>query len=154
MIWRQGYNLLNVSVEPDAAVRFSGENVSSMFVMAALIESETSGATPSEQGETTAAIQPGEPVPMPRQKPKLKAKPVVAAAAAKTTPKSTATAKPPEQGAPAPQEADRAGPDPEGETAKQAETVDAAMAVPLTRRQKRLLRRQQQNQGPFLPWLR
>jgi uncharacterized protein (DUF2147 family) len=153
--WRQGYRLLNVSAGPDATARLSGENVPSMFVMAEPIDAEAVAPAASERGETTAAIESGEPVPLPEQKPKVTSEPVLATAAATSAPKTAAPAKP--EGAPAPQEADAAQTDPDGETAKQAETADAAMAeepVPLTRRQKRLLRRQQENQEPFLPWLR
>jgi hypothetical protein len=126
-----------------------------MFVMAEPIDAEAVAPAASERGETTAAIESGEPVPLPEQKPKVTSEPVLATAAATSAPKTAAPAKP--EGAPAPQEADAAQTDPDGETAKQAETADAAMAeepVPLTRRQKRLLRRQQENQEPFLPWLR
>jgi uncharacterized protein (DUF2147 family) len=148
--WRRGYRFINVSTAPDTTGRLSGENVSSMFVLASPIA--TGPSATSEPGETTAAI---EPVPLPQPKPKVKAKPVMATAAAKPAPQTAVPAKPAGQGAPAPQEA--AQTDADGADAAQAETADAAMAeeaVPLTRRQKRLLRKQQHQQEPFLPWLR
>lgn len=150
--WRRGYRFINVSTAPDTTGRLSGENVSSMFVMASPIATETDTPAASAQGETTAAI---EPVPLPEPKPKAKAKPVIATAAAKPAPKTAAPAKPAGQGSPAPQEA--AQTDADGADAAQAETADAAMAeeaVPLTRREKRRLRRQQHGQESFLPWLR
>jgi hypothetical protein len=92
---------------------------------------------------------------MPEPKPKVKPKPVVAAAA--TTPKPAAKtgapAKAAVEGAPAPQEA--ASPEDGQINALAAETAEAAMAEepPLSRREKRRLRRQH-GQDPFLPWLR
>lgn len=146
--WRKGYGFIHVSTAPDTSGRLTGENVSSMFTMAKPLAAESVPPAAAEQSEATAAI---EPVPAPAPKPKVKAKPVVAnAAAANPAPKAAPPAKP--QGAPAPQEASAAQAEAD---AAQAETADAAMAeepVPLSRRQKRLLRRQQQE--PFLPWLR
>jgi uncharacterized protein (DUF2147 family) len=149
---RRGYGFLNVSTGPETAARLSGENVSSMFVMTKPIPADAVAPDSSDQGLTTAAMQP---VPAPAPKPQVKAKPVVATAAAATsTPKTAATAKP--QAAPVPQDAQAAPAD--GDAADgTAETAEAAMAapVPLTRRQRRLLRKQQeQGQDPLLPWLR
>ena len=142
---RRGYGFLNVSTGPETAARLSGENVSSMFVMTKPIPADGVVPGSSDQGLTTAAVQPG---PAPAPKPQVKAKPVVATAA----PKTAATPKP--QAAPAPQDAQAAAADADAADGT-AETAEAAMAEPLTRRQRRLLRRQQeQGQDPALPWLR
>jgi uncharacterized protein (DUF2147 family) len=148
---RQGYGFLNVSAEPDAAARLSGENVSSMMVMAEPVAAQDAG----EPIDSTSAMQNAEPVPLPAQKPKVK--PRAVAAAAKPAPKP-AEVKP--AGQPAPQDtAEQTDPDAQG--AEEAQTAQSAQAdaameeqPPLTRRQKRLLRRQQQQADPFLPWLR
>jgi len=147
---RRGYGFLNVSTGPETAARLSGENVSSMFVMTKPIPANAVAHDSSDQGLTTAAVQPG---PAPAPKPQVKAKPVVAtAAAAKPAPKTAATPKP--QAAPAPQDTQAAAADGDA-TDGTAETAEAAMAEPLTRRQRRLLRKQQEKgQDPALPWLR
>ncbi len=151
---RSGYGFLNVSTGPDNA-RLSGENVSSMFVMTSPIAAETVAPASNEQPTATAAIQSGNPVPVPEQKPKATAKPIATAAAAKPAPKTATAAKPAGQAAPAPQDADVAQADTADADAPPAATADAAMAesAPLTRRQRRLLRKQQEAE-PYLPWLR
>jgi hypothetical protein len=151
---RRGYGFLNVSAGPEAAARLSGENVSSMFVMTKPIAAEAVAPLSGEPAAQATAVHSAEPVPFPEQKPKAKPKPI-ATAAAKPAAK-TATAKPSEQGAPAPQDAAAAQADADGANASQAATAEAAMveSAPLTRRQKRAMRRQQQEQDPFLPWLR
>ncbi len=143
---RRGYGFLNVSVGPETVARLSGENVSSMFVMTKPIGTE---AVAPISGEPAARA-----VPLPEQKLKAKPKPI-ATAAAKPAPNTATPAKPAEQGAPAPQDADTAQADVDGAEASQAATAEAAMVEepPLTRRQKRALRRQQQDEE-FLPWLR
>lgn len=143
---RRGYGFLNVSAGPETAA-LSGENVSSMFVMTKPIAAD---AVAPSSGEPAAHA-----VPLPEPKPKAKPKPI-ATAAAKPAPTTATPAKPSEQGAPAPQEADTAQADVESADASEAATAEAAMVepVPLTRRQKRAMRRHQQDQDPFLPWLR
>ena len=143
---RRGYGFLNVSVGPETAARLSGENVSSMFVMTKPIATE---AVAPISGEPAAHA-----VPLPEQKLKAKPKPI-ATAAAKPAPNTATPAKPSEQGAPAPQDGDTAQADVDGAEASQAATAEAAMVEepPLTRRQKRALRRQQEDEE-FLPWLR
>jgi hypothetical protein len=142
----RGYGFLNVSAGPETAARLSGENVSSMFVMTRPIATD---AVAPISGEPTAHA-----VPLPEPKPKAKPKPI-ATAAAKPAPKTATPAKPSEQGAPAPQDGDTAQADADGAEASQAATAEAAMveSAPLSRRQKRAMRRQQQD-DPFLPWLR
>jgi uncharacterized protein (DUF2147 family) len=156
--WKRGYGFLSLPGAPDTTQQLSGENVSSLMVMAEPIETDT-GAGTDEQAETTAAVPP---TPVPPQKPA--AKPVVATAAASgnPTPKQLApkqaAPRPAAQAAPAPQDGDpaQANADPANAAPVHAATAEAAMAEegPLTRRQKRLLRRQQQQAEPFLPWLR
>jgi len=151
---RRGYGFLKVSAGPETAARLSGENVSSMIIMTEPIAAE---AVAPISGEPAADA-----VPLPEAKPKAKAKPI-ATASANAAPKTATPAKPAEQGAPAPQDADTAQADADGAAqadadgaeASQAATAEAAMVEepPLTRRQKRALRRQEQDQE-FLPWLR
>jgi uncharacterized protein (DUF2147 family) len=155
---RRGYGFLNVSSGTDTAARLSGENVSSMFVMTKPIPADAAAPVPSDQAMTTAAVQSGEPVPAPAPKPKA-VKPIAtaAAAAAKPAPKTVTAPKPAGQAAPAPQEAQAAPADGDAAGAPPAETAEAAIGepAPLTRRQRRLLRKQQeQAQDPSLPWLR
>jgi hypothetical protein len=80
---------------------------------------------------------------------------MIAAAAAKPSPKPAASPKPASQAAPAPQEGE-AGEATTTADNSEGQTAEAAMVdeSTLTRRQKRLLRRQQMQQEPFLPWLR
>jgi uncharacterized protein (DUF2147 family) len=155
---RDGYGFLNVSAGPDTAARLSGENVSSMFAMTEPIPADAAAPAASNQAITTAAVRSEEPVPAPAPKPKAKPKPVATAAAtAKPAAKTATTPKPDGQAAPAPQEAEAAATDAAAAETPPAETAEAAMTepVPLTRRQRRLLRKQQeQGQEPFLPWLR
>ena len=154
---RRGYGFLNVSTGPDTAARLSGEDVSSMFAMTEPIPAGAAAPDSSDQGMTTAAVQSSEPIPAPAPKPKAKVKPVATAAAAQPASKTATTPKPAGQAAPAPQEAEAAPADADAAETPPAETAEAAMAepVPLTRRQRRLLRKQQeQGQEPFLPWLR
>lgn len=144
---RPGYGFLNVSTVAPEAARVSGENVPSMFVMTKPIE--TDEVAPSAAGEanppaqeTQTAVQ-TEDVPPPQQKPASKPKTPTSQATAAATPKPAA---------PASQESSDAQTPP----AEGMDPADAGTAVaespPMTRRQKRALRRQQ-NQ-PLLPWLR
>jgi uncharacterized protein (DUF2147 family) len=166
-----GYGFLNVSTTPDTAERVSGENVSSMIVMTKPIAppsgeeaavATAAKAVPAEaasapDGAQTAA-QAEDPVPLPVQKPKAKPKPIATASAAKPAAKPAPQAAPAEQGTPVPQDAATAqiDPDAQGVDTPEAATAEASMvdAPPLTRRQKRIMRRQQMREEPFLPWLR
>lgn len=121
---RPGFRFLNTATKSDAN-EFSGENVPSMFEMSSLI-----------------VAQPTVPAPTPKpQNMQATAAPVAArpAPAARTAsvPASAQTGS--------------------IETVELAETENAEVAIvdeaPLSRRQRRLLRRQQQGQGLF-PWLR
>jgi uncharacterized protein (DUF2147 family) len=149
--WQQGYGFLSLPNPPDTAKQLSGEDVASMMVMAEPVPAETEASNVAPAAAT--ATKSGEPVPAPQPKPKAKPKPVIATAAASTPP----AAKPaPGQAAPPPQEAGTAQVDAESADEAGTTTAEAAMVeeVPLTRRQRRLLRRQQQQADPFLPWLR
>lgn len=152
--WRQGYGFLNVATKPEPA-KLSGENVPSMFAMAEPIPA-AGGADDRDEGEATAALGAPAPAPAAQPKPKPVPKPVVANAAPKpqAASKPATAAKPAGQAAPAPQEAATA----QAETADNAPATTAEAAMidesTLTRRQRRLLRRQQMHQEPFLPWLR
>ena len=148
-----GYRFLTVSISPDMAAGLSGENVSSMFIMTEPVEGEAFVPAKARPAATTGAAQSGESVAHPAPKPKAKPKPI-ATAAAKPAPKTEAPAKPAEQAAPPPPDADALQADADSTEALPAETAEAAFVepVPLTRRQRRLLRRQQQE--PDLPWLR
>jgi hypothetical protein len=146
---RRGYGFLNVSTSPETAAHLSGENVSSMFVMTKPIPVAATTPGSADRGTAMASVQSTEPVP----RPKVNAKPVVAAAA---EPKAVAAPKPGTQAAPAPQEAEAVAADSDAADASPAEAAEAAMveSAPLTRRQRRLLRRQQHEQDASLPWLR
>jgi uncharacterized protein (DUF2147 family) len=145
---RGGYGFLNVSSSSNTA-ELSGENVSSMFVMTEPLAAEAVPPASGEQGVVTAAVQPVPPAAAPAPKPK--ATPVATTVAANPAPKTATTPKPAGQAAPAPKDAAAAD-------ALPAETAEATMVeppAPLSRRQKRQLRKQQEQQGEeFLPWLR
>jgi len=131
---RPGYRFLNTSSTAQTSVGFSGENVPSMFAMTTPIASETADAAKDER---TAAI------PAPKPKPQT-----MQANAAATPKPHSAQAAPVSRAAALPA-------DPSADAVETAETeaveTEFAEDVPLTRRQRRLLRRQQQSQGP-LPW--
>lgn len=170
---RSGYRVLNASMTPETAARYSGENVPSMFMMTSPVAGD-SVAAPASAARTApatqAALQAEEPIPAPSPKPAPSAETpsaetpsVQAAAAPKPVAKSAPQLKPArQQAAPAPQETPQDSGVAEADSAspqKQAATTDETVAPqPLTRRQKRLLRRQQMQQQmgqqPFLPWLR
>ena len=163
---QKGYGFLNASATSDTAAQYSGENVTSMFKMTSPVATgavaapsaaapapaqETAAATPAPAAAPAhpAAIEAsagGDPVPVPDQKPKAKTH----VAAVKSTAKASTGATTGEQGAPAPEDGAVAQADVDPQSAE----VDTAVAEPLTRRQRRLLRKQQEQQEPFLPWLR
>ena len=170
---QKGYGFLNASMTSETATKYSGENVSSMFNMTSPIPAQgatqatppTQGAASSAPATQTAAVsaapaaQPSaatqaaaaDPVPLPAQKPKVNVKPQ--AVAAKSTPKTTTTAvAADDQGAPVPDDGTAAQAE-AGTQSAEADTTEVE-PVPLTRRQMRKLRRQQEQQEPFLPWLR
>jgi uncharacterized protein (DUF2147 family) len=192
-----GYGFLAVSTDPGAKAPQSGEDVSSMMLMAKPIAAETAAtpaakpvaATPLPEPKAqakppvaTAAPKPAAPKPAAKPVTTAAAKP--AATAAKPTATATATAKPAAAPAAKPVTAaaakPAAKPETQGEAAEQdaatppdgeaaaidgidpnaAETADASALepIPLTRRERRLLRKQQRDyeraqQDPLLPWL-
>jgi uncharacterized protein (DUF2147 family) len=125
---RPGYRYLNVSQTTRTGVELSGADVPSMFAMTAPIETEAAPVAPA-------------PVAAPAPKPRT-----IQANAAGTPPSSA-----PQTRSAAVESAPPA--DAEETAATDPESVETAVAeeVPLTRRQRRLLRRQHQNQG-LLPW--
>jgi len=135
---RQGYRFLAVIDAPEMATRFNGENVSSIFRM----------TKPVATAAVPAKAQPAAPKPAARPRP-------VTTAVADPAPAT----KPAEQSAPAPQDgtADEAGAiGADGLPVEAAEGVEES--VPLTRRERRLLRRQQREQerearDAGLPWI-
>lgn len=146
---RRGYGFLNVSTAP-ATARLSGENVSSMFVMTSPIAAETVAPESANQPMTAAAVPAAKPASVPE--PKAAPKTIATAAAVSPAPKTVTPAKPAGQAAPAPQDTDTVA---EADGTEGSATAEAAMVepVPLTRRQKRLLRKQQESETN-LPWLR
>jgi len=149
---RHGYGFLEISGAPDMAARFNGENVSSIFLMTRPIATAAVPAK-AQPAATTGGSQKSAPSPAP----KPTARPVpVATAVAKPAP----AARPAEQNAPAPQDGSAVEADIEGADGLPAETAEAAAAepVPLTRRQRRLLRKQEREQEreareSSLPWI-
>ncbi|HEX2447518.1 MAG TPA: DUF2147 domain-containing protein [Methyloceanibacter sp.] len=163
---RSGYGFLNVSADPADTAELSGENVPSMITMTEPLATEQ--VAPPAAAPAPAATRSVQPVPAPEPKPKAKPKPI-ATAAVKPAPKPAPEAKPAAQPAPqakpteqngSQQEATAEQTDPEAQDAAMADTAQAEAAMieepPLTRRQKRLLRRQQHQMegGGLLPWLR
>jgi len=147
---RNGYRFLTVSTDPDTTARLSDENVSSMFFMAKPVATKTAEPAPVQPAAKAVATRSQEPATLPAAKMQPNA---VATAAAKPAPKTDPSAKPAEQAAADPQETNTAQADAGGTDS--ATTADATPAEPLTRRQRRLLRRQQREQDgeALLPWL-
>jgi uncharacterized protein (DUF2147 family) len=154
----KGYGFLNASMTSESAAKYSGDNVSSMFSMTAPLPTEagtqpvpTQPAPAAAPAATQAAAD--QTVPMPSPKPKAKAQTQVVASksAAKATQDSAAG-----QGAPVPDEGATAQAEADTQSA-QADASDVE-PVPLTRRQLRKLRRQQEIESgerePLFPWLR
>jgi uncharacterized protein (DUF2147 family) len=155
---RSGYGFLNVSTGPDTAQRLSGEDVSSMIVMT---EPLAAGAVAPGSGEPTQAAKrsvggtAAQPISLPAQKPKVTPKPI-ATASVKPAPNPATQVKSTERAPPQEATAEVTDPDAQDAAMSQSAQADAAMvdSVPLTRRQKRLLRKQRQQDEPLLPWAR
>ena len=157
----RGYGFLEVSTGSDMADKLSGENVSSLILMTEPV----AGAAASPPVAKTSTTPSGQPARLAPTKAKAQPKPVAtaaakpaAAAASKPAPKPEPSAEPADQATPAPQDADAVPADPDNPDAVPAETAEATLVepVPLTRRERRMLRRQQRDleQGADLPWLR
>jgi len=136
---RYGYRFLTISSAPDMATRFNGENVSSIFLM----------TKPVATAVVPAKAQPA------ARKPVARLAPVTTAVA-----DPAPATKPAEQRAPAPQDAAAAAAeaDPESVDGLPTEAAEAEIeSAPLTRRQRRLLRRQQREleraRESGLPWI-
>jgi uncharacterized protein (DUF2147 family) len=154
----KGYGFLNASMTSETAAKYSGENVSSMFSMTAPLPTKAGAQpvptqpVPAAAPATTQAAA-DQTVPMPSPKPKAKAQTQVVASksAAKATQDHAAG-----QGAPVPDEGATAQAEADTQSA-QADASDVE-PVPLTRRQLRKLRRQQEIESgerePIFPWLR
>jgi uncharacterized protein (DUF2147 family) len=134
---RPGYRFLNASSTAQTSVELSGENVPSMFAMTTPVAETSPAAEPATPASTTATAAPA---------PKPKSQTVQANAAPAPRPATATRAAALPAGASAsPSAANVAA----GET-ETAET-DFAEEAPMTRRQRRLLRRQRESQG-LLPW--
>jgi uncharacterized protein (DUF2147 family) len=164
----KGYGFLNASMMSETAAKYSGENVSSMFRMTSPLPTQTvtqavstqpapaaqsvaaPAAAQSSAGTQAAADQA---VPLPSQKPKTKVKSQVVASKSATKANPTANAG---QDAPVPDDGATAQAEADTQSA-QADATDVE-PVPLTRRQLRRLRRQQEIEAgerePLFPWLR
>jgi uncharacterized protein (DUF2147 family) len=134
---RYGYRFLTISSAPDMATRFNGENVSSIFLM----------TKPVATAVVPAKAQPAARKPVPRPVP-------VTTAVAEPAPAT----KPAEQRAPAPQDGTAAEAGAESADGLPTEAAEAEIqSAPLTRRQRRLLRRQQRERERAresgLPWI-
>jgi uncharacterized protein (DUF2147 family) len=164
----KGYGFLNASMTSEIAAKYSGENVSSMFRMTSPLPTETVTQTvstqpaPAAQGvaaptaaQSSAGTQAAadQAVPIPSQKPKTKMKSQVVASKSATKANPTANAG---QAAPVPDDGATAQAEADTQSA-QADATDVE-PVPLTRRQLRKLRRQQEIEAggrePLFPWLR
>ena len=78
----RGYGFLAVSADPGGKAPQSGEDVSSMMLMAKPIATETAATSPAQPAaKTTSVAPPAEPVPL--AKPKAQPKPPITSAAAK-----------------------------------------------------------------------
>ncbi|MGV1014878.1 MAG: DUF2147 domain-containing protein [Methyloceanibacter sp.] len=147
-----GYGFLNVSRSEATATELSGQDVPSMFVMTAPLETEAVAPPPAAAPETAAPPAPPVKAAVPAPKPKPQApREAAPQATAAATPRPQPPAQPAPAGEAAPAEASQ-------QTAhvldQDQETAEPFMEAPppLTRRQRRMLRRQQQQ--PLLPWLR
>ena len=160
----RGYGFLDVSTGPDVTARLSGENVSSMILMTEPVAGQAAPA-PVRPVAKTRPTPPAEPARLAPTKPKAQPKPVATAAAKpdasaepKPAPKPEPSAKPADQATAAQQDGDAVPPDADNPDAIPAETAEATLVepVPMTRRERRMLRKQQRDlgQGPDLPWLR
>ena len=148
---RHGYGFLTVSSASDMVTRFDGENVSSMFRMTKPV------AAPAVPVRAQLATTRGSQKPAPSAAPKPTARPLpVATAVAKPAPAPNAS----EEAAATPQDGGAVEAGAEGADGFPAETAETADAepVPLTRRQRRLLRKQQREREreareSGLPWI-
>jgi len=137
---RPGYGFLSVSTGETTAEKLSGENVPSMFVMADPIEADE--MTPPAAAPAKAAA------PLPAPKPKVAPAPTHATVAATPNAQPVPTQPASDEVTAAPMDVDQ-----QAALATDPETAEPAdeMQPPLTRRQRRALRKQERS---LLPWLR
>lgn len=140
-----GYRYLNASASAKTPAGFSGESVPSMFAMTKLVVPQSPDTdeadAPSAETAPTAQTAAATPKPAPQPKPQS----IQASAAPAPMPQATSVTPAPSAAPPADPEAAAL----EGET----ETADAGvMEEPLSRRERRHLKRQQKG-GGLLPWL-
>ncbi len=138
---RPGYRFLNTSATAQTPVELSGENVPSMFAMTAPIAAEAEPRRAGGQGRRANNHS--------RRSGAEAAQTMQATASATPRPSQTAPAAS-AAALPADESADPSAADVAAADTETAETNFAEEAQ-LTRRQRRLLRRQRQNQG-LLPW--
>jgi len=146
---RPGYRFLNASTkhEPDAGL--SGENVPSMFVMTAPIADDAAKADDAAAANAPANVAAAPPTPKPAPTSVAQPKPQTMQAAA-SSPRAVPSASAP-RAAPLPADDAQAG-DIAADETETAETAE--LDEPMTRRQRRMLRRQQKQAPGMLPWLR
>jgi uncharacterized protein (DUF2147 family) len=138
---RPGYGFLSVSTGETTAEKLSGENVPSMFVMADPIEAD-------EMTPPAAAAPAKAAAPLPAPKPKVAPAPTHATVAATPKPQLAPTQPVTDEVTAPPGDVDQ-----QAALATDPETVEPGEEVqpPLTRRQRRALRKQERS---MLPWLR
>lgn len=152
-----GYRFLNGSTTTEDHTGFTGENVPSMFAMTKPVDDAAEGG--QAEGTDDVAATENAPAPTPAAQPAPAAKPkpqtIQANAAAAPAPQAAPRTAPAPAPTPVAEPAEAAEPVEGTET----ETADATIETQhLSRRERRLLRRQQrsmeeQSQG-LLPWLR
>lgn len=149
-----GYRFLSIDADKTAPA-LTGDNVTGLFAMANSAAGGGSALPVTTSApawsDSTAAVAAKEPVQAAQPKPKPVPKAIAASAAGTPKPaaKQTASAEPAAGTEPLPEEAEAE------ETGIQAAAADASLTdAGLTRRERRLLRRQQRQHEPFLPWLR
>ena len=143
---RPGFRFLNASANAETPSGFAGEDVPSMFAMTSLITPQPAPEPAGAETPSTAAAPASAPA---VEAPKPKPRTMQASAAPKPGPTAPAP-----RAAPAPTDTQ----DGAIETAETAETENAETAElidpALSRRQRRMLRRQQKQEGGVLPWTR
>lgn len=158
---RQGNGFVTTTATPESAPPFSSESPSSMFAMTKGLVAE---APAQEEAVRPAAPAPSHqparlqtastnPTPVTQPKPKSTAPKPVTASAAGTAPMTATAPSTTSKSQPAPVEAATDGTVPPTQSAQMDEAAEETVttAAPLTRRERRLMRRMR---GEDLPWLR
>jgi len=146
----QGYRFLNASATSQPATGLSGENVPSMFVINTPIDPDEDAA--DEAPTQTAAVDPAPKPPAPAPKPQTQ---TIQASVAPAPKPQAAPVAPAEKAAALPADDDGATGNAAGTQTAETAAIDESQ---LSRRERRLLRRQQkhmmQESEGLLPWLR